>query len=63
MDCSAFRFIDYAADVACDLAVAVLNPDAEPAHPVARALALAALLSLGLCGLAWMGAVDGEVWL
>lgn len=61
MDCNAFRFVDYAAEVACDLVGLLINPDAEPFHPRARALVVAALAALAAAGLAWVYSVDGVI--
>lgn len=61
MDCNAFGFIGYAAEVACDLAGMLVNPDAEPFHPAARAVVLAALAALLACGLAAVYMEDGVI--
>lgn len=61
MDCNASGITGYAAEVACDLLGLLVNPDAEPFHPMARRVALAALAALLACGLAAIYMQDGVI--
>ena len=53
--------MEFVGEVALDLAGMLVNPDAEPEHPVARAAALAAALAVIAIGLAAIYAQDGVI--
>lgn len=54
---------EFAEDVAVDLACAIVNPDAEVMHPLARKVALAALAAVTLALMACVYAQDGHLWM
>lgn len=53
--------LEFIGGVALDLAGMMVNPDAEPSHPVARAVALAAMCAGIALGLAAIYAQDGVI--
>lgn len=53
--------LEFVGEVAVDLAGMFINPDMEPSHPAARAVALAALAALVAAGLAIIYAQDGVI--
>ena len=55
--------LDYIEDVALDLVCAVVNPDSEPCHPLARRVALAALVAVTLALMAYVYVQDGCIWM
>lgn len=54
---------EFAEDVAVDLACAIVNPDAEVMHPLARRVALAALVAVTLALMAYVYVQDGCIWM
>lgn len=53
--------LEFVGEVAVDLAGMFINPDAEPFHPVARAVALVAACAVIAIGLASIYAQDGVI--
>ena len=53
--------LDYIEDVALDLVCAVVNPDSEPCHPLARRVFCAAWVTVTLAGLAYIYVQDGVI--
>ena len=53
--------LEFVGEVAVDLAGMRVNPDAEPFHPVARAVALVAACVVIAIGLASIYAQDGVI--
>lgn len=53
--------LEFVGEVAVDLAGMLVNPDAEPGHPVARAVALVAVCAVLAFGLAAIYAQDGVI--
>lgn len=54
---------DYIGDVAVDLVCAMVNPDAEACHPLARKVVFAAFAAATLALMACVYAQDGHLWL
>lgn len=55
--------LDYVEDVALDLACAIVNPDADTMHPLARKVACAAFAAVTLALMAYVYAQDGHLWM
>lgn len=53
--------LEFVEEVALDLAGMFINPDAEPWHPAARAVALVAACVVIAIGLAFIYAQDGVI--
>ena len=53
--------LEFVGEVAVDLAGMFINPDAEPFHPVARAVALVAACAVIALGLASIYALEGVI--
>lgn len=53
--------LEFVGEVAVDLAGMFINPDAEPMHPAARAVALVAACVVIAIGLASIYAQDGVI--
>ena len=53
-----FEFVE---DVALDLVCALVNPDAEAYHPLARRVFCAAWVAVTLAGLAYIYVQDGVI--
>lgn len=54
---------EFAEDVAVDLACAIVNPDAEVMHPLARRVAFAVMVTATLALMACVYAQDGHLWM
>lgn len=54
---------EFAEDVAVDLACAIVNPDAEVMHPLARKVALAVMVTATLALMAYVYVQDGHLWM
>lgn len=55
------KMLGFAGEVACDLVGLLVNPDAVPTHPVARAVVLAVMGALTVAGLAVIYMEDGVI--